>query len=305
MENVNCNLCGENDYKTFKVFSYNYKLVKCNNCGLVYLNPRPKEEEMSEEYNENYHIDKILQSLPSGKKEINDKINKNLGRINEINKLKENINNRKILDIGCGAGFFLAGMKRSGWKVRGIEISDWAKNYAEEVLKLEVEYSSIEEADYKEKFDVITMFHVLEHLPDPSDSLLKISKFLKKDGLLFIKGPNFGSFDRMWHGKKWKGYLDKTHLYYFNIESYKNILIKNNFSISEVKPQNWNPFFHILEIFSGDGLKADHPSGFVQNRYQKLINNPIIKVLNKMLLIFPYIFNIKGRDVTIIAKKRS
>lgn len=305
MENVNCNLCGENDYKTFKVFSDNYKLVKCNNCGLVYLNPRPKEEEMSEEYNENYHVDKILQSLPSGEKEINDKINKNLGRINEINKLKENINNRKILDIGCGAGFFLAGMKRSGWTVRGIEISDWAKNYAIEILNLDVEYSSVEEADYREEFDVITMFHVLEHLPDPSDSLLKISKFLKKDGLLVIKGPNIDSFDRIWHGKNWRRYDLPFHFYHFNIKSYKNILIKNNFSISEVKPQTWNPFFHILETFSGDGLKADHPSGFVQNRYQELINNPIIKVLNKMFLIFPYIFNIKGRDVTIIAKKRS
>jgi len=145
---------------------------------------------------------------------------------------------------------------------------------------------------------------VLEHLPDPSNTLLKVNEFLKDGGLLVIKGPNFGSFDRIWHGEKWKGYSDKTHLYYFNIKNYKNILIKNNFKINETKPQIWNPFLHILEGLSDDSFRADHLSGYVRNKYQGLLKNPIIKIFNKIFLLLPYILNIKGRDVTIIAKKK-
>lgn len=102
---INCNLCNSNEYKLFKKID-SYRLVKCKQCGLVYLNPRPTQQEINEEYSAEYHIERLLGQEPKTEKEIEQEINKNIGRAEEI--VKRFGNKGKFLDIGCGAGFFIA-----------------------------------------------------------------------------------------------------------------------------------------------------------------------------------------------------
>lgn len=301
MEYINCNLCNSNEYKLFKEIN-GYRLVKCRQCGLVYLNPRPTQQEMNEEYSAEYHIKRLLRQEPKTEEEIGKEINKNIGRAEEI--VKQFGKERKLLDIGCGAGFFIACLKRYGWDVRGIDISEWATNFAREKLDLDVLMGSIEDVEISDQFDVITMYHILEHLSHPLQSLKKVSEILSNDGVLVVKSPNLASFDRIWYGTNWRGYT-RFHLYYFTPKTYQMLLERAGFSIQKIVFQYWDPISHLKEIKLGDGIHADHPSDIFEKFYRsKKYNNLIFKSIYKIVYFMAKLLNLKGRDLTIYAKKR-
>jgi 2-polyprenyl-3-methyl-5-hydroxy-6-metoxy-1,4-benzoquinol methylase len=301
MEYINCNLCNGKEYKLFKEIN-GYRLVKCKQCGLVYLNPRPTQQEINEEYSAEYHIERLLGQEPKTEKEIEQEINKNIGRAEEI--VKQFGNKGKLLDIGCGTGFFIACLKRYGWKVTGMDISEWASKFAREKLGLNVFTGSVEEIQLNERFDVITMYHNLEHLPYPLKTLKSISEILTPNGVLVIKGPNLASFDRIWHGKCWRGYTDPSHLFYFTPKTYCRIIEKVGFSVQKTIFQYWDPVAHLMETRLGDGARADHPPDAIKKiRENERYNNFIFKGIHKIGYIMAKLLNLKGRDLTIYAKK--
>ncbi|GAH46903.1 unnamed protein product [marine sediment metagenome] len=236
-------------------------------------------------------------------KEIEEEISKNIGRVEEI--VKQFGKEGELLDIGCSAGFFIACLKRYGWDVRGIDISEWATNFAREKLDLDVLMGSIEDVEISDRFDVITMYHILEHLPHPLQSLKKVSEILSNDGVLVVKGPNLASFDRIWHGTNWRGYTDQSHLYYFTPKTYQMLLERAGFLIQKIVFQYWDPISHLKEIKLGDGIRADHPSDVFEKFYRsKKYNNLIFKGIYKIGCVMAKLLNLKGRDLTIYAKKR-
>lgn len=299
MNYINCNLCNSNEYKLFKKID-GYRLVKCKQCGLVFLNHCPTQWEINEEYSAEYHIERLLVQEPKTEKEIEQEINKNIGRVEEI--VKRFGAKGKLLDIGCGTGFFIACLKRYGWDVTGIDISDWASGFARKKLRLNVFTGTVEHSLFDKRFDVVTMYHILEHLPDPLGTLKKISEIIADDGFLVIKGPNLASFDRIWHGSNWRGYSDKSHLYYFTPKTYQMMLEKAGFSVQKIMFQYWDPIAHLMEIRLEDGIRADHPPDAIK-RF-KTHNNCFFKIIDKMTYIMAKLLNLKGRDITIYAKKR-
>jgi len=302
MEYVNCSLCGQHEYKLFKEID-DYRLVKCKRCGLVYLNPRPTQQEINGKYTAEYHIERLLRQEPKTEEEIEQQINQYVGRAKGV--LRECGNEGKLLDIGCSAGFSMACFKRYGWDVMGVDISEWASKFAREKLGLNVFTGSVEEIQFNERFDVITMYHIIEHLPDPLRTLIRVRNLLVDDGLLIVKGPNLASFDRMWHGKKWRGYTDRTHLYYFTPKTYRTILEKAGFTVQRVIFQYWGPVAHLMETRLGDGIRADHPPGAIKKfNKNKAYNNFISKGISKIAYTAVRLLNFKGRDLTIYAKKR-
>ena len=170
MKYINCNLCNSNEYKLFKEID-GYRLVKCRNCGLVYLNPRPSQQEIKEKYSVEYHIKRLLKGETKTAKEIEGRINKNIGRAEEI--VSQFGNKGKLLDIGCSDGFFITCLRRYGWDVSGVDISEWATEFARKKLELNVFTGTVEDIQYNEKYDIITMYHILEHFPNPIESFKK------------------------------------------------------------------------------------------------------------------------------------
>jgi 2-polyprenyl-3-methyl-5-hydroxy-6-metoxy-1,4-benzoquinol methylase len=296
MEFVNCNLCNNKRYKLFKVID-DYQLVRCRQCGLVYQNPRPTQKEISSKYSKEYQFKRLLRQEPKTEEEIEIEIGKNAGRAEEI--VKQFGNKGKLLDIGCSAGFFIACLKRYGWDVTGIDISEWASDFARNQLGLNVYTGTVDKVRFYGQFDIITMYHILEHLPDPLKTLKRVHTILKDGGTLLIKGPNLGSFDRIWHGKNWRGY-EPLHFYYFTPGTYNLILKKAGFFVQKVIFQYWDPFFHLMEIRLGDGIRADHPSDVIEN---SKLNNNISKFFGVSIRKVTGLLNLKGRDLTIYAKK--
>lgn len=208
------------------------------------------------------------------------------------------------MDIGCGAGFFIACLRRYGWDVKGIDIYEWATEFARKKLKLNVFTGIVEDNQFNEKYNIITMYHILEHLPNPIRSLKKVSEIIADVGVLIIKGPNLASFDRLWHGKNWRGYDLPRHLYHFTLQSYRMTLEKAGFSVQKIMFQYWDPVAHLMEIRLGDGIRKDHPPGSIEKFIKSgRYNNLIFKGIDKIEGIMAKLLNLKGRDLTIYSKK--
>ena len=233
MENVSCNLCGaDNTQVMFYVRDRNvrgsssFKIVKCKDCGLVYLNPRPDNEEIRNCYPPWYHSRAQAKTVNLEKTWI-----WGIPWEKAMKKKAEPILRYKkkgaILDIGCGDGSLLRYMKDLGWQAFGVDFNERSSRYAREVLGLNVFSGRLEEIDYKANFfDVIILFHVLEHLPDPSETLKRVRSLLKKNGFLLIEVPNFGSFEARLFKSKWNGISAPLHLYHFTPKTLGNMLKK-------------------------------------------------------------------------------
>jgi 2-polyprenyl-3-methyl-5-hydroxy-6-metoxy-1,4-benzoquinol methylase len=251
-EKVNCNLCGQDKPKfLFKKEGYNF--VKCQNCGLIYVNPRDDQATILKRYQEPYfHIKDFQNKNPDvvgyfdyvGDRPIYEEYFEQ--KLKQIEKIRPAPG--KILDIGCSLGYFLNRAKAHGYQTYGIEISEYAFNFAKKsghkVLKGELKDNSFP----KEYFDVITLFQTIEHFPNPSAELKKIYSFLKKDGLLVITSPNANSLVAKSMGKKWFSYR-LEHLYYFTPKTIKILLQEAGFKKIIIKSDNYvaYPLERVLE----------------------------------------------------------
>jgi len=224
MEWVKCDLCGSNDFSLlFKGHDYRYfspltfKVMRCNGCGLVCLNPRPK---------------KIINYYPQQKKVIKKDYFLFL-RPNRIKRIKRFKKGGRILDIGCGQGYFLFDMNKEGWEVYGNEISKTGCNFAREKLGLKNIYNSdFIPLDFPENFfDVVTMWHTLEHMKKPRKILERINRILKDDGVLIIESPDFSSLQSKFFKEKWYALNLPRHLYQFSPKVLEKLLKSIGFEI--------------------------------------------------------------------------
>lgn len=158
-----------------------------------------------------------------------------------------------LLDVGAGTGEFCKVAFDNNWKVEGVEPSKVALKFANEKgIKM---YTSIENVVDK-KYDVITLWHVLEHLPNLDDVIKKLSDLLKPNGVLIIAVPNYNSFDAGYYKSFWAAYDVPRHLWHFSKESIPR-LFKESFKVESIKPMWFDSFYVSLlseKYKSGSGF---------------------------------------------------
>lgn len=144
-----------------------------------------------------------------------------------------------LLDVGAGTGDFLKVVKEKGWQVHGMEPN---KNAAKLALEKGIDLkASLNDFEGKQ-FDVVTLWHVLEHIPDLEETVLKLAALVKPQGTLIIAVPNFKSFDAKHYGKFWAAYDVPRHLWHFSKESMKN-LFAENFQLKTIEPMIFDSFY--------------------------------------------------------------
>lgn len=234
-EEVACNICGTKDYRVIikeskesdirKVFPIErsvkgtQRIVKCNKCGLIYVNPQIKAKELIDAYKKesnSFYTDDAEERINSFKE--------------SIKFVEENYPNKgKILDIGTSAGFFLKAAKDNGWKCYGVEPNRISALRARKEYQLDVREGVLREVKFKDNFfDVVTLWDVLEHMTDPSSELKEVYRILKPGGMVVINYPDMGSFLAKITASKW-WFIFSVHLFYFDQSSIKKILSKNGF----------------------------------------------------------------------------
>ena len=191
-----------------------FRIEKCMSCELVQVTNMPAPEEFPQVYDRAF-FDEAYTGL-----ETSDKAQRyvylNFG--NKLDQIERRIGRRgKLLDVGCSFGFFLDAARQRGWSVEGVDISAYAASYARSHLNLSVQQAAVTEAQFpNQSFDVITMWEVIEHLPQPIQALQHLSRLLKDDGMMVYGTPNVDSYLTKIQGQRWRNWEPPAHLLYFS-----------------------------------------------------------------------------------------
>jgi len=208
----NCPTC--NYDKTKQVLRKDhFDIVSCKNCNLIYTNPIFNEAHYKETY-QSKDYQEIVKGL--GEESHNYRVNRfGKERVDILSKFLPENKKIKYLDIGCSTGFVVEAAKNIGWEAIGIDLNPSAINFGRD-RGLDLRNNSLDEISFNKKsFDIISLFDVLEHLPDPTDIINQALGYLKKGGILFIYVPNWDSASRILLGEDAHFIWPTHHLNYY------------------------------------------------------------------------------------------
>ena len=165
----------------------------------------------------------------------------------------------RILDIGAGTGDFLLECKNQNWDILGIEPNDKAKGIA---LGKGIKFGDTIEKLESNSFDVITMWHVLEHVPDVEHQVAELKRLLKPSGTIIIAVPNFKSYDAKYYKEFWAAYDVPRHLWHFSKTAIEKLFDKQNMNLEDIKPMWFDSFYVSLLSEKYKSGKMNFISGF-------------------------------------------
>ncbi len=302
LENVNCDLCGSTRSKKILVrkdlnthVEGDFILVQCLDCGLIYQNPRPELSSFEEIYPADYD-----QYTHKNLDEPNTNFLSNFGIRKRIIKIKKYKKSGNLCDIGCATGDFLDGLRKDkSWKLFGVEPSAKAFEYlqGQGFTLFNGFFTSFSFPNVK--FDVITMWNVIEHLQSPFLTLLEIKKSLTPDGLVVFTTPNFDSFDRNIFGKFWIGFELPRHFYVFSNKTIELLLQKAGFELIDKSClYGAHALFMTSLLFKLRSKKINSPF------WKKFLFSTPIKLLFAPYFLLTNILK-KSTPITIIAKPKA
>ena len=286
----NCPSCGQNDFEV--LFESNMRdcdfresvetvymipggkygrHVKCRNCHLIYVNPIEKASKINEAYFQRKDVDApIIQETRLTATE------------SQVGLIKRYGNGTRLLDVGCGEGFFLFNASKAGYTTKGIEISQDVAEYARREFGLDVEAKPFEELRFAENyFDVVTLWQVLEHVPYPLMVLKEVHKILKPGGLLATSTPDIeGILAKIFRRKWWN--LRRLHINQFTTKTLTDMLnragFKNVFSTNYKEYISMSmlviPVLKYLQLYER-AKTLFHP------------NSTSGRIMNKLILVYP------------------
>jgi len=262
-----CHVCG--GARFYYLFSASdYRVVRCDDCGLVFLNPQPSDDELARIYSADYFLGSNTEKSSQAVREIKQATARLY--LSEISRYCGPDSGR-LLEIGCGDGDFLVTAQAAGWRVTGVEYSATACEKARQRLKHgEVFCGELQPARLEaEQFDLCVISDVIGHIRSPLDFLREIHRVLKPGGTLFIATPSIGSWSARLMRQKWMEFKAE-HLTYFDPQTLQTALFKSGFRDVIVQP-GW-------KMLSFD---------YVKMHFQRFPVPVVTPVLNFMARILP------------------
>jgi SAM-dependent methyltransferase len=225
--------------KDFTVSEEFFTIVSCQKCGFRFTNPRPGKEKLGSYYESDNYI--------SHANSANSLVNfvYKLARTFTLRwkyKLITRIKSRGlILDYGCGTGEFLGFCKDKGWRITGVEPNDKARQQAIELTGQKI-FSRLSSM-VTPKFDVITLWHVLEHIPDLNQTFAELKSLLDTAGYMLIAVPNSESHDAHLFKQHWAAYDVPRHLYHFTRKSMNKLVANHGMKVVDVIPMKLDSYY--------------------------------------------------------------
>lgn len=220
-----------------------FEIVQCKHCGFRFTNPRPRPDEIGRYYeSENYtpHQDTSQDLVDTLYRWVRHYTLWSKRRL--ITSLVDDPPGR-LLDFGCGTGEFLARCQSAGWQVRGLEPDVDAQEAAAKNHGLAVESPEHIDDLPSDHFDVITLWHVLEHVSDLTRTVKALKRTLAPTGTLVVALPNCASLDAQFYGKHWAGYDVPRHLYHFQPSDVRRLFDRFEMHIADIRPMRLDVFY--------------------------------------------------------------
>jgi len=256
------------DCKDFTVSRETFTIVKCKHCNFLFTNPKPEANKIGAYYKSEDYI-----SHSNTSKGLINKIYK-LARKYTLNRKLRLVNSfavgKNILDIGCGTGEFLDICKRNGWLTKGIEPDEEARNLGISQYGLQVNPESALAEHQTGSFNVISMWHVLEHVYDLRERVKELKRLLSQDGTILIAVPNCSSADASFYKEAWAAYDLPRHLYHFQPMDIQRLFEDLGMKVVKMLPMKLDAYY--VSMLSEKYLTG-HPNimkalfhGFSSNR---------------------------------------
>ena len=272
IEIKNCPVCNKSNFskhlesKDFSVSKESFVVVSCDTCDFHFTNPRPSDLNLGKYYISDHYI-----SHNNTRRTLFEKIYQLVRRLainGKFRLISTFFGSGRILDVGCGTGDFLNKCKSKNWETKGVEPSEIARNQAINNHKLDVEEST-DLSKIEGEFDIITMWHVLEHVPSLNETLVQFNQLLSKKGKIIIAVPNLESYDAKYYKEYWAAYDLPIHLYHFSKKSICTLFEKHGFSLRKTKGMKFDSFYVSM-------LSEEHISGkknFIKSVFVGVISN--------------------------------
>ena len=223
----------------YSVSKETFELYYDQDLDFLITSPQPSPENLGRYYESNDYI-----SHTDSKRSLFEKayhfvkgiaLKNKLNLINNCSSIKGN-----LLDIGAGTGDFLLTAKQNGWNTIGVEPSEKAKGIA---VGKGIQFSDSTEELESNSFDVITMWHVLEHVPNLEIQIKELKRLVKPNGTIIIAVPNFKSYDAKYYGKFWAAFDVPIHFWHFSKTSIKLLFQKEDIKLEKVLPMKFDSFY--------------------------------------------------------------
>ena len=292
-----CPVCNANDItfllqvKDYSLTQENFQIIECENCNLKYTDPIPSVEEIAPYYNFPSYI-----SHTDIKEGWMNKIYHNVRVYTLAQKtswIQSLFTGHKgnLLEVGAGTGAFSNAMQMKGWNVTALEPDASSRkkafeNYSINLLPIDQLYS-LEDA----QFDVITLWHVLEHVHDLKKQITAFKRLLKPTGRLIIAVPNYTSFDAQFYNKFWAAYDVPRHLYHFSPKAMRYLMNEFELKVMNIKPMWFDSFY--VSLLS-EKYKNSGTIGVIRAFFIGLISN--IKAMRNNDKASSIIYTIKKID---------
>jgi 2-polyprenyl-3-methyl-5-hydroxy-6-metoxy-1,4-benzoquinol methylase len=269
-----CPICKGKEFKNVEIAQdflqsgESFVITECSKCRLLVTNPRPTKESIVKYYESDRYL-----SHQTEKGGLFTWIYKVIRAINIRSKFRMISSKKKsghILDYGCGTGQFLSYCKKQGWEVSGVEPNSKASSKAKEQgLDVSPQINAADSTIY----DIITLWHVLEHIHDISSLMQQLKKTLAPNGRIYVAVPNPSSKDCEIYGNKWAGWDVPRHLYHFRKKDIDALAKNHGFKLEAVIPMMWDAYY--VSLLSEENITGKKNwiksliNGYKSNTYGK------------------------------------
>lgn len=306
-ELVPCENCRSTRFSTIMDSTDGSKIVRCIDCGLEFVNPLPSEEWLRQLYaqelaNGDQNLPYYLNYIQERKDRANSFAKLHNSRLDLIERFHPQKGN--LLDVGCGAGFFLKTAQSRGWNPYGIDFLPEYNRFAKEELGLHnIHSATLEEMRFpSNSFDVVTLWDLIEHLRHPLSTLQEINRILRPGGLAVIWTPNVKNAALI--KDKWDGYRVPLHLYFLSSKALNGLLTQSGFqTVYEKTTKSKKGFFP-----TPSAVPYQKPSS-TPTRFQKLkhiVRRDFGNFINPVTYISPLLDQLGyGFNLFVIARKQN